>query len=321
MLKRISLKKIIISSALLFTLLLLYIIPSSSKLNMNGKTKQVLEYQEKEKITQEIYLLDKSNYVARTKVILYENETLDKVKEIFEILKIGGKYSSRIPNGFKPIIPSDTTIINLEKENNTLKINLSKELLDVEESYEEKVIESIVYSLTSIDEINNIILFVNNKVLNQLPKTKINLPSTLNKKIGINKQYDITSTNNIQNVTIYYVNKYNDSTYYVPVTKYLNDDREKIKIIIEELSSSPISNTNLMSYLNSNTKLLETNQTIDKLDLNFNSYIFSSYDEQNILEEVIYTIGLSIRENYDIKEVNIYVDNKEIIKSVLKEIE
>lgn len=321
MIKRMSLKKIIISSAVLFTLLLLYIIPTSNELNMVDKTKQVLEYKEQNTTMQEIYLLDKNNYVARTKVIVYENDTISKVKEILEILKIDGKYTSRIPNGFKPIIPSDTTIINVEKDKNTLKLNFSKEILDIEKEYEEKLIETLVYSLTSIDDINNVIIYIDGTILNKLPKTKTNLPSTLNKKIGINKEYDIESTNNIQDVIIYYVNKYNDTTYYVPVTKYLNDDREKIKIIIEELSSSPISNTNLMSYLNSNTKLLETNQTVDKLDLNFNSYIFSNYDEQNILEEVIYTIGLSIRENYDVDEVNIYVDNKEIIKSVLHEIE
>ena len=159
------------------------------------------------------------------------------------------------------------------------------------------------------------------KVLNKLPQTGINLPSTLNRKIGINKQYDLNSTSNINNVTVYYVNKYNDDTYYVPVTKYLNDDREKIKIIVEELTSSSTYNSNLMSYLNSNAKLLATNETIDKLDLNFNQYIFNNYDEKDILEEVIYTIGLSVRDNYDVKEVNILVENEEIVKSVLKTIE
>ena len=76
-----------------------------------------------------------------------------------------------------------------------------------------------------------------------------------------------------------------------------------------------------MSYLNSNAKLLATNETIDKLDLNFNQYIFNNYDEKDILEEVIYTIGLSVRDNYDVKEVNILVENEEIVKSVLKTIE
>ena len=101
----------------------------------------------------------------------------------------------------------------------------------------------------------------------------------------------------------------------------MNDDRDKIKIIVEELTSSSVYNSNLMSYLNSNTKLLAVEETIDKLDLNFNSYIFNNYDEKSILEEVIYTIGLSVRDNYDVKEVNIYVENEEIIKSVLKTIE
>ena len=318
MLKKISLKKIIISSAVLFTILLLYLIPKNDEFNITDTVSQELKYVEKEKTMQEIYLIDSNNYVARTKVIIYEENTIEKVKEIIEILKIDGKNSSRIPNGFKAIIPADTIVKNIEKDNNILKINFSKELLETEN--EEKLIEALTYSLTSIDDIENIIIYVEDKILNKLPKSKINLPSTLNKKIGINKEYDIKSTNNIKDVTIYYVNKYNDNTYYVPVTKYLNDDREKIKIIIEELSSYRTSNTNLMSYLNSNAKLLEANETIDKLDLNFNNYIFSSYDEQKILEEVIYTIGLSVRENYNVKEVNILVDNKEVVKSVLNEI-
>ena len=44
-------------------------------------------------------------------------------------------------------------------------------------------------------------------------------------------------------------------------------------------------------------------------------------DERNILEEVLYTIELSIAENYDVKEVIFEVDNQEIYKSVLKSIE
>ena len=55
-----------------------------------------------------------------------------------------------------------------------------------------------------------------------------------------------------------------------------------------------------MSYLNSNTKLLEISESVDSLDLVFNSYIFSDVDEKEILEEVIYTISLSVKDNYDV---------------------
>ena len=44
--------------------------------------------------------------------------------------------------------------------------------------------------------------------------------------------------------------------YFVPVTSYINDDEEKVKIIIENLSSKYIYEPNLISLLNSNTELL-----------------------------------------------------------------
>lgn len=321
MLKRFWVKRIFISTSALFAILLLYIIPSTDELDLTGSLNQELLYVDNELKTNEIFLLDSYNYLARTEVVVAETEIEKKAVELINILISGGSGESRVPNGFKAILPSDVKVLSVEYDNGVLKVNFSSELLDVNINYEEKVVEALVYTLTSIDGVDNIIIYVDGKVLNKLPQTGINLPSTLNRKIGINKQYDLNSTSNINNVTVYYVNKYNDDTYYVPVTKYLNDDREKIKIIVEELTSSSTYNSNLMSYLNSNAKLLATNETIDKLDLNFNQYIFDNYDEKDILEEVIYTIGLSVRDNYDVKEVNILVENEEIVKSVLKTIE
>ncbi len=321
MLKRFWVKRIFISTSALFAILLLYIIPSTDELDLTGSLNQELLYVDNELKTNEIFLLDSYNYLARTQVVVAETEIEKKAVELINILISGGSGESRVPNGFKAILPSDVKVLSVEYDNGVLKVNFSSELLDVNINYEEKVVEALVYTLTSIDGVDNIIIYVDGKVLNKLPQTGINLPSTLNRKIGINKQYDLNSISNINNVTVYYVNKYNDDTYYVPVTKYLNDDREKIKIIVEELTSSSTYNSNLMSYLNSNAKLLATNETIDKLDLNFNQYIFNNYDEKDILEEVIYTIGLSVRDNYDVKEVNILVENEEIVKSVLKTIE
>ncbi len=321
MLKRFSIKKIFISTSALFAILLLYIIPSTDELDLTNNLSQEISYVDNELQMNEIFLLDSYNYLARTQVVISETEIEKKAEELINILIKGSSSEGKVPNGFKAVLPSDTKVLSIEYKDGVLKVNFSEELLDVTEQYEEQVIEALVYTLTSLENVNDIIIYIDGQILNKLPKTGINLPSVLNRKYGINKQYDIENTNNINDVTIYYVNKYNDKTYYVPVTKYMNDDRDKIKIIVEELTSSSVYNSNLMSYLNSNTKLLAVEETIDKLDLNFNSYIFNNYDEKSILEEVIYTIGLSVRDNYDVKEVNIYVENEEIIKSVLKTIE
>ena len=46
-----------------------------------------------------------------------------------------------------------------------------------------------------------------------------------------------------------------------------------------------------------------------------------SIEEKNILEEVIYTISLSVCDNYEVKGVVFNVENEEIYKTVLKTIE
>ena len=130
------------------------------------------------------------------------------------------------------------------------------------------------------------------------------------------------NTNNVESYTVYYVSSYNNNEYYVPVTKYINNtNNDKVKVIIDELSSSPIHETNLMSFLNSNTSLINYEQDGDILKLNFNDAILESKSSNKILEEVIYTISLSVKENYDVKEVSFLVNDKEICKNSLKSIE
>ena len=321
MLKKMSIKKILVSTSALFALFLVYLIPKN-QVNTLDNVKQEVEYVDKSVVTEEIYLLDSNNYLARTKVAISSKETdiEAKAKELIEVLIKDGIGESKIPNGFKSIIPSDTKILSIKYENNVLKLNLSKELLDVSEENEEKVIEAIVYTLTTIKEIDKIILYVDGDILTKLPKTKLNLPSTLDRSFGINKEYNITSTKDINQVTVYYVNKFNENYYYVPVTKYVNDEREKIKIVIDELTGSTNYNSNLMSFLDNNTKLLSVNNGNDLMELEFNNSILNNLRTKEILEEVIYTICLSIDDNYDVETVVFSVEEEEIYTSVLKEI-
>ena len=318
MLKRKMIRKIIIASSALFALLLIYLIPNQDdKLNID----QNLEYVNLEVETNSIYLLDNYNYLGKAEVVVNSTSIEEKVKELVEVLINGGEGENKIPNGFKSILPSDTKILSVKYEEGLIKIDFSKELLNINKDLEEKMIEAIIYTVTSVDEVDKLIIYVEGDILTKLPQTKINLPSTLDRNFGINKTYDFTKTDDINQVTIYYLNKHNDNYYYVPVTKYLNDNRDKIRIIIDELTSTNAYNTNLLSYLNSNTELLAIEEQPDILELTFNSYIFSDVDSKDILEEVIYTICLSIKDNYEVSEVVIKNENEEIYQAVLKEIE
>lgn len=321
MLKKMSIKKILVSTSALFALFLVYLIPKDG-INSLDDVKKELEYVDKNIITGDVYLEDSNNYLARAMVALSSDlkDIESRARELLEVLIKDGVGESKIPNGFKSVLPSDTKILSLKYEQGVLKLNLSKEVLDVNEDQEEKIIEAIVYTLTTIKEIDKIILYVDGDVLTKLPKTKINLPSTLDRSFGINKEYNLTEAKDINQVTVYYVSKFNDNYYYVPVTKYLNDKRDKIKIVIDELTGSSNYNSNLMSFLDGNTKLISVNNSDNVMELEFNSSILNNLNTKDILEEVVYTISLSVSDNYDVDEIVFSVDSKEIYKSVLKEI-
>ena len=320
MLKRMSIKKITVASLALFSLFLLYLIPDYHELEYTLSSDNI-EY-EYNNVSSVVYLLDSNDYIARAIVPGVEGDVPKKARDSLENLIIDGAKNNDIPNGFRAIIPAGTEIKDLSLENKTLTINFSKELLDINEDYEEKMLEAIIYTLTSIDGIDNVIIKVEGEVLKELPNSKKSLPTSLSKDYGINKHYDLLNTNNVESYTVYYVSSYNNNEYYVPVTKYINNtNNDKVKVIIDELSSSPIHETNLMSFLNSNTSLINYEQDGDILKLNFNDAILENKSSNKILEEVIYTISLSVKDNYDVMEVSFLVNDKEICKNSLKSIE
>jgi len=321
MLKRISIRKIILSTFTLLVLFLIYLLPNNIKDLKVEQTEQYVGLTNEN--MHEIYLLDSNNYIARTTVSLVDNNKTieEKAKELLESMILNGKKESLLPNGFKAILPVDTKILSVKFDDGILKVDFSKDILEISQEYEEKMVEAICYTLTSIKDINGILIYVEGNILTELPKSKKFLPNIIDRNFGVNKVYKLTELNNIIPITVYYINEYNDNYYYVPVTKYVNDTNDKVKIIIEELSSIPTYQNNLMSFLNSNTKLLEYEIKDKQMRLEFNNYLIDDINEMNILEEVKYTISFSIMDNYDVDEIVFSVDNKEISKTVSKNLE
>lgn len=318
MLKKMSIKKIMISSLAVVMLLVIYLIPDNRKeieLSNDG-----IEYVY-DNIKSTIYLVDSDDYVARTSISTCKCDGVDKAKDLLDGLTIEGTKSNIIPNGFRSVIPSGTKILNIELREEVLTIDFSKELLEVNEKEEKKMIEAIIYTLTSIEGIDKVVIKVEGEILNKLPSGN-NIPTVLDRKYGINKSYDLVNTTNIESYTIYYVNEYNNNKYYVPVTKYVNSKNEDpIRLIIKELSSTPIYETNLMSYLNASVELSNYELVGNNLKLNFNELLLNDIDESKILEEVIYTIGLSINNIYNnLETVSFCVDNNEIYNMNINEI-
>ena len=219
-------------------------------------------------------------------------------KEIESIIKYLTITNNKTPVGLKSYIPKDTKLLNYKLENNTLIIDLSKEFLST--ANKQLVITGLVYSLLEIKDIDNIKIQVEGKPLEGYNEV-------LNKSIGINNEFLFNSRYDINRVVIYYVDKIDNKTYFVPVTKYLNDTREKIEIIIDELKEN---NNNLISYLNDNTKLINYREEGNVLYLNFNEYLVDS--NEAVSKDIMKTIAYSVFDNYNVNVVCFETNSKRV---------
>lgn len=306
MLRTKALRKIFITTLSLFILVVAF----SLKGVGNTETLAVTAHGEVENKGDiyNIYLLNKNNLLVRSKIYMNEDNIKDRVYKIINSLKDSNKV-----NGLSGVIPSGTKLKDVIVGKEIVTLNFSKDILKVDLDKEKNMISSIVYSILELDKVEGVSILVEDEVLNKYPVSEEKLDPILNKSIGINKVYDITSRNNINEVVIYYLDRINNDMYYVPVTKYINDDREKIKIIVEELASSYLYESNLISFLNSNTVLLDYQEDDGIMRLNFNDYIMDGNDK--LVEEVVYTISLSVFDNYPSEMVSFEV-NGEVVGHV-----
>lgn len=304
MIKKSSIRRICVATLALFILLIIYFFPSS-----DVTIKEHLSYIKKDEMP--IFLVDNSNYVARTSIVKSSETINEQIKEIIETLTINSKKSTYIRDGFKPIIPENTKIIDLKLDNEILTINFSKEFLTVNETNEEPMLEALIYSLTELKEIKKIKILVENIPFTKLPNSNKKLPEYLDKTYGINKIYNLNSLKETSKTTIYYLSKINDYYYYVPVTKVSNEKLERVEIIIKELKSTPIYHTNLISYLKASANMTNYGLLENAISLSFNNYLIANMKEEQILEEVKYSIALSLRDTYGINEVIFNIPDSE----------
>lgn len=311
MLRTKALKKIFLTTLSLFILLTVFTIANYKNDNVirtNLEIEEVVGLK-----TNNIYLLNDKGLLIQTKVLLDGATQEEKIKKLIINLTEGG--SNSFSDGLEKVIPRGTSVNNVIIGNKYVTIDFSKEILKVSEEKEKAMITSIVYSVMDLDDYLGVSILVEGKSLEEYPNSKEKINKILDKSIGINKSFNITSLNDINKVVIYYLENINDNLYYVPVTKYVNDDREKVNIIVEELATSYIYESNLMSFLNSNVSLLGYEEKNDIMFLNFNDYLFDGNDK--ILEEVLYSIAYSVFDNYDVSMVSFLV-NGEIISHIDK---
>ena len=291
--------KIFRTTLIMFLILTVFTITNESKEKVLRTNLEINNIKDIDKT--KLYLLSNNNYLVETNVYINSDKLEDKINKIIEYLKIN---NNKIPKGLKGYLTKDIKINNINLEDNNLKINFSKEFLNIKDK--ELVIEGLVYSLLNLDEINSIEVLVENNYLE-------NYEYKLNKNIGINKQYILKNRKDVNKINLYYYNKINNIEYLTPVTKYINDKRKKIEMILDELINNIPDN--LISYMDDKVKLKEYKEENDLIILKFNENFIGENKDLN--KKIINQISLTIFENYDVNTV-LFQENDEKIEYITK---
>jgi germination protein M len=259
----------------------------------------------------ELYLVDKNGYVVPQTLEL--PTTTSVATQALQHLVANGPVTDLLPNGFRAVLPEDTEISVDIKEDGVAVVNFSNEFKNYQPEDEEKILQSITWTLTQFDTVDKVKLQMNGHPLTEMPVDGTPISENLSRATGINIDtagvIDITNT---KPVTVYYIGGEEGSYYYVPVTKRVsNSEKDNIVAVVNELVKGPNSKSNLASEFMSDVALLNKPKVEDgKVTLDFNENIYGSFEEKVISQSLLDALVLSLTEQKGIESVSVTVNGK-----------
>jgi germination protein M len=279
----------------------------------NGAKEKETAGQEEEAATTlktELYLIDKNGYVVPQTLEL--PKTTSVAKQALEYLVANGPVTDLLPNDFRAVLPEDTQV-SVNIKDGVAVVDFSKEFANYQKEDEQKILQSVTWTLTQFDSVEKVKLQMNGHALTEMPVDGTPISDNLSRATGINIDtsgvIDITNT---KPVTVYYIGGEEDSYYYVPVTRRVDtSEKDNITAIINQLVEGPDSKSNLVSEFMPNVELLEAPKREDgKVTLNFNESIYGSFEEKVISQHLLNALVLSLTEQKGIESVAVTVNGK-----------
>lgn len=258
----------------------------------------------------ELYLIDKNGYVVPKTLNLPKTNSI--AKQALEYLVANGPVSEMLPNGFRAVIPADTSL-SVNIKDGVATVDFSKEFKNYQPGDELKILQSVTWTLTQFDTIKQVKLQMNGQELTKMPVNGTPISGDLTRSIGIN--IDISGVNDLTNtkpVTLYYIGGEQGSYYYVPVTRRISSsEKDTVSAVVNELVQGPSEQSNLVTEFMPDVKLLESPKIENgKVTLDFNENIYGSFKKNTISQNLLDELVLSLTEQKDIKEVAVTVKGK-----------
>ncbi len=269
-----------------------------------GEKETEHDYDEDEKRETVFYLLDEhENLVPVTTPIEWtegiSQKTLSKMSASQNNLERWQEME------LKPTLPENTEVIGIALDNGTARVNFCDSFLDMEPGMEEKVLNSIIYTLTEFETIDEVEILVDGQYIDTLPDGTD--ASAAQRRDGLNVEVTEEAEEAAEEaaVKLYFIN---DEDYVVPVTRHIAETDELEGNAIYELMKGPDPNSGLNSYISNELDINEVSIQNSTLKMD----ITNLTDDQDSENRALKQLELTLIDLDHINEVEISVDGEPV---------
>ncbi|MDO7906926.1 GerMN domain-containing protein [Paenibacillus sp. JX-17] len=247
-----------------------------------------------------VFLQDENGRLAPVSLPIGSGDSTADAKTALESLVLGGPFSGLLPEGFQGVLPQGTAInkVTLDKEKKTASIDFSGAFTKYQAKDERKILEALTWTLTGNPDIQNVQLSVDGQKLTAMPQGGIPVDRPLNRSLGINLEIgNGVSVTASRPVTVYFTAASPGGvTYYVPVTRLVNDRTDRMEAALQELIQGPQQEDGLNMVMTDGTTLESVKQSEDGVVTV--SLKDSMFDKgQKIPEEFLQSVVLTAADN------------------------
>ncbi len=264
----------------------------------------------------QVYLIDKNDMVVPQ--VLQVPKSDKPAKQVVEYLVEDSKVTNQLPDGMRAVLPAGTEVLSLNIEQGTATVDFSKEFKQYAPEDEMRILQSLTYTLTQFDNVNNVKVQINGKDQKVMPVNHTPIGDGLTRENGINIETSgVVDVTNSDTVTVYFLAQNDkEQVYYVPVTRRVPSTDNLVKATVDELITGPSQQSGLVTEVH-NTVELVTAPVIEDgvVTLNFNKAILGQNENTAISESVLNSLVLSLTEVEGIDKVALKVNGQtEVLK-------
>ncbi|UCZ52155.1 GerMN domain-containing protein [Bacillus shivajii] len=261
----------------------------------------------------ELYLVDRNGLVAPQTFNLpaSENDVAQKVSYLIQ----GGPISEMLPNGFQAVLPPGTEVINATVNQGVATINFNEEFADYRPEHELQVLQSLTWTVTQMEGVDRVRIQMDGEDVEEMPQRGTPIVEGYTRAHGINLEMsdhaDISSTTSL---VVYFLAQDSEQTYYVPVTRRVDQQADPYEAVMAELLKGPDMMSNLLTDFRQEVELVsEPVLQNGTLTLNFNEAVLSQMQGTAMSENVLNMIVLSMTEQNDVENVSVQVDSESTV--------